>query len=100
MAAQEGPEDPVKSCRHKRRGAAQHIRAHQGVHMGRRIRHVIVGSIAAAALIGFGSVGALASHGGGGGGGGAGTSSGSCSLSPATVWGSLTIYGHGFTPGV
>jgi len=66
--------------------------------MGRRVRTVIVGSIAAAALLGVGSIGAAASHSGGGHGGGGSTSSGSCSLSPATVGGPLVISGQGFAP--
>jgi hypothetical protein len=73
--------------------------------MGRRLRMAIMGSMAAVALVGFGSIGAAASHGGGGSGGGGGgghsggTSSGTCSLSPATLGGQLTISGRGFTPG-
>ena len=71
--------------------------------MGRRLRMAILGSLAAAALVAFGSIGAAASHGGGGssagGGRSGGTSSGSCSLSPATLGAALTINGRGFTPG-
>ncbi|HET9783311.1 MAG TPA: hypothetical protein VFR33_16240 [Candidatus Dormibacteraeota bacterium] len=66
--------------------------------MGQRIRQVIVGSVASATLLVLGSVGVAASHPGGHGGGGS-TTSGSCSLSPATVGGPLTIYGAGFTAG-
>ena len=101
-AAQEGPgsswdrEHAARACNSK-------YPCPQGAHMGRRLRMAIMGSLAAAALVAFGSIGAAASHGGGGssagGGHSGGTSSGSCSLSPATLGAALTINGRGFTPG-